>query len=267
MSPKLLWAGAFPCSAAFRYQATACQSSSGTPSPLAYMIPRLNWAGANPCSAAFRYQNTACRSSSGTPSPLAYMDPSLVCARASPCSAPCLNPAHSGCVVARSYASSASIPPTLHQAPRRGLHRRPSGPVPPVPRPSSASRSSVSLRSDPRPRRAHGRLPPPENRESRSVLCRAPPLRERHRHGETMMETNAQMPVVKHRPARQRPVRAHPRIRPSPCTASPICWRPRRPTRAPARSPRRTRRTTRAPRRSGRPLHSGSPLRTSRSGR
>ena len=41
----------------------ACTSSSGTPSPVAYMFPRLTCALASPWSAARRYQRTASASS------------------------------------------------------------------------------------------------------------------------------------------------------------------------------------------------------------
>ena len=42
---------ALPCSAAMLSQAYAVTSSSGTPSPLAYMRPRMDCAVALPCSA------------------------------------------------------------------------------------------------------------------------------------------------------------------------------------------------------------------------
>ena len=53
---SMVFASAFPCSAALRYHFTASISSFSTSSPLAYSMPRKNCASARPCSAALRTQ-------------------------------------------------------------------------------------------------------------------------------------------------------------------------------------------------------------------
>ena len=66
-SPRLYCAGAWPRSAASRYQRIASAASLGRPRPSSDITPSPNWAEASPCSAARRHQATASASSAGPP--------------------------------------------------------------------------------------------------------------------------------------------------------------------------------------------------------
>ena len=66
---------AFPCpwDAAKYSQQPASTGSGFTPVPFAYAAPRLNWASANPCIAAFRYQEAASARSGFPCKPVAHI--------------------------------------------------------------------------------------------------------------------------------------------------------------------------------------------------